>query len=125
MRRIVLAFLCTSAIYVPALVAQKQQFTGDTMLKLARISEPALSPDGTQVAFTVQKVDLDKNNKPSQIYVVPVLGGSPRQLTQEASKDGNTNERPRWSPDSKQIYFVSDRGGSSQVWAMNADGSNA
>ena len=91
------------------------------MLKLARISEPVLSPDGTQVAFTVQKVDLDKNAKPSQIYVVPVLGGAPRQLTTE----GRANERPRWSPDSKQIYFVSNRGGSSQVWAMNADGSNA
>src|SRR5579862_2866281 len=117
MRRVVLAFLCA----VPALVAQKQPFTADTMLKLARISEPVLSPDGTQVAFTVQKVDLDKNTKPSQIYVVPVLGGSPRQLTTA----GNTNERPRWSPDSKQIYFVSDRSGSSQVWAMNANGSDA
>ena len=70
---------------------------------------------------STQKIDLDKNAKPSQIYVVPVLGGAPRQLT----TTGNVNERPRWSPDSKQIYFVSDRGGSSQVWAMNADGSSA
>ena len=91
------------------------------MMKLARISEPVLSPDGTQVAFTVQTVDLDKNTKPSQVYTVPVQGGAPRQLTTE----GTTNERPRWSPDSKQIYFVSNRSGSSQVWAMNADGSNA
>src|SRR5512143_3595004 len=121
MRRITVAFLCASAACVPALVAQKQPFTVDTMLKLARISEPVLSPDGTQVAFTVQRVDLDKNNKPSQIYVVPVQGGAPRQLTTA----GNTNQRPRWSPDSKEIYFVSDRSGSSQVWAMNGDGSNA
>ena len=117
MRRILLAFLCAAALCV----GQKQPFTVDTMLKLARISEPVLSPDGTQVAFTVQKVDLDKNTKPSQIYVMPVLGISPRPLTTA----GDTNERPRWSPDSKQIYFVSNRGGSSQVWAMNADGSNA
>ena len=121
MRRAVLAFLCA----VPALVGQKQPFTVDTMLRLARISEPLLAPDGTQVAFTVQKVDLDKNTKPSQIYVVPVLGGSPRQLTHEASKDGDTNQRPRWSPDSKQIFFVSNRSGSSQIWVMNADGSDA
>jgi len=117
MRRIFLTFLCA----VTALVAQKQPFTVDTMLKLARISEPVLSPDGAQVAFTVQTVDLDKNTKPSQIYVVPVQGGAPRQLTSE----GISNERPRWSPDSKLIYFVSNRGGSSQIWAMNADGSNA
>jgi dipeptidyl aminopeptidase/acylaminoacyl peptidase len=124
MRRIVLAFLCTSAVYVPAVVAQKQPFTVDTMLKLARISEPVLSPDGTQVAFTVQKVDLDKNTKPSQVYVVPLQGGAPRQLTHEGSNDGSVNERPRWSPDSKQIFFTSNRGGSSQIWAMSADGSN-
>ena len=117
MRRIVLTFLCA----LPALLAQKQPFTVETMLKLARISEPVLSPDGTQVAFTVQKVDLDKNSKPSQIYTVAVQGGAPRQLTTE----GTTNERPRWSPDSRRIYFVSNRTGSSQVWSMNADGSNA
>ncbi len=116
MRRVVLAFLCASA-----LLAQKQPFTVDTMMKLARISEPVLSPDGAQVAFTVQKVDLDKNTKPSQIYLVPVQGGAPRQLTTE----GTLNERPRWSPDSKQIFFVSNRSGSSQIWAMNADGSSA
>ena len=116
MRRILLAVLC-----VPALFAQKQPFTVDTMMKLARISEPVLSPDGAQVAFTVQTVDLEKNTKPSQVYAVPLQGGSPRQLTQE----GTVNERPRWSPDSKLIYYVSNRSGSSQVWAMNADGSNA
>src|ERR1700680_2454984 len=109
MRRISLAFLCAAAICVPALVAQKQPFSVDTMLKLARISEPVLSPDGTQVAFTVQKVDLDKNTKPSQVYVVPLQGGAPRQLTHDGSNEGSTNERPRWSPDSRQIYFVSNR----------------
>src|ERR1700733_7790181 len=121
MRRISLVLLCAAAVCVHPLMGQKQPFTVDTMLKLARIGEPVLSPDGTQVAFTVQRIDLDKNSKPSQVYVVPVLGGSPRQLTTA----GNTNERPRWSPDSKQIYFVSDRGGSSQVWSMNANGSDA
>lgn len=121
MRRIVLVLLCALAFCNPALFAQKQPFTVNTMLKLARINEPVLSPDGTQVAFTVQKVDLDKNTKPSQVYVVPVLGGASRQLT----TTGDMNERPRWSPDSKQIFFTSNRGGSSQIWAMNADGSNA
>src|SRR6478609_8315123 len=110
MRRVVLAFLCAAAVSV----AQKQPFTVDTMLKLARISEPVLSPNGSQVAFTVQRVDLDKNTKPSQVYVVPVQGGAPRQLTTL----GDANERPRWSPDSKAIYFVSNRVGSSQIWVM-------
>ncbi len=108
-------------LWIPVLLAQKQPFTVDTMLKLARINEPVLSPDGRQVAFTVQTVDLDKNTKPTQIYVVPVAGGTPKQITQ----DGTANGRPRWSPDSKQIYYVSNRGGSSQVWVMDPDGTHS
>src|SRR6202790_4116571 len=113
---VVLAFLLATGLF-----AQKLPFTVQTMLKISRISEPMLSPDGRLVAFTVQMVDLDKNTKPKQIYTVAMSGGFPRQITH----DGNNNQRPRWSPDSKQIYYVSDRDGSSQVWAMNPDGANA
>ncbi len=105
-----------------ALFAQRQPFNVETLLKIARISDPALSPNGRLVAFTVQSPDLDKNAKPEQIYVVPIDGlAAPRQLTQE----GSVNERPRWSPDSRQIYFTSNRGGSQQIWVMDADGSHA
>jgi dipeptidyl aminopeptidase/acylaminoacyl peptidase len=106
--------LLTSA----ALFAQRQTFDVQMMLSLSRVSEPALSPDGKQVAFTVQTVDIEKNIKPKQIYVVSVSGGSPVQLTH----DGNDNERPRWSADSQLIYFISDRSGSSQIWVMDNAG---
>jgi dipeptidyl aminopeptidase/acylaminoacyl peptidase len=100
-------------------LAAKAPFTFDAMMKVARIDEPALSPDGKMVAFQVQTVDLPANTKPAQIYVVPLEGGTPQHITNE----GN-NMRPRWSPDSKRIFFVSDRGNSSQIWSMNADGSD-
>ena len=48
-------------------------------------------------------------------------GGTPRQLTH----DGEANQRARWSPDSKRIAYISDRGGSSQIWLMDPDGGNA
>ncbi len=86
-------------------------------MKIARISEPRISPDGKNVAFTVETVDVDKNTKPKQIYVVPVAGGPPVQVTREG-----TNSRPRWMPDSKLIAFLSNRGGSTQIWTMTADG---
>jgi len=101
------------------LLAQKQPFDVNALMKVARISEPQVSPDGKTVAFTFQTIDLNQNTKPKQIYTVPVSGGSPRQLTTE----GQDNERPEWSPDSAHIAFISDRGGSAQVWTMNADGS--
>jgi dipeptidyl aminopeptidase/acylaminoacyl peptidase len=99
----------------------KLPFTFDAMMKVARIDDPQLSPDGLSVAFTVQNVDLASNTKPAQIYVVPVAGGAPRRLT----PDGSSNSRPRWTPDSKRIVFDSDRSNGSQIWSMNADGTDS
>src|SRR5580658_5700251 len=114
--RLSLALLGASVVF-----AQKQPLTVETMMRIARIGEPALSPNGRMVAFTVTTPDVAQNTKPQQIYVVSVDGGTPRQITQE----GTQNERPRWSPDSRQIYFVSNRGGPSQIWVMDADGTHA
>lgn len=92
----------------------------ETMMRIRRVSDPQLSPDGKTVAFAVQSVDLAANKKTTQIYSVLLAGGEPRVLTSEGS-----NDRPRWSPDSKEIAFVSVRGGASQIWLMNADGTGA
>jgi len=121
MRIAALCALFGAALTVSAQPAAKAPFTFDAMMKLDRIDEPQLSPDGKLVAFTVQTVDLPNNTKPTQIYVVPVDGGTPQRLT----NDGNSNNRPRWTPDSKRIVFVSDRSNSSQIWSMNPDGSDA
>ena len=112
---LLLAAVVTSAAY-----AQKTPFDAAAMMKLKRISEPAVSPDGRWVAFTVMSIDLESNARPRQIYIVPATGGLPMSLT-----SSGRNERPKWSPDSKRIAFISDRGGSSQIWTMDPDGSNA
>lgn len=113
------AFLCLT--FCSTLSAQKIPFDAQALMKIARISDPQLSPDGRTVAFTVQTIDLDANKKPKQIYTVSVDGGPPRPITTA----GDSNQRARWSPDSKRIAFISDRSGSPQVWIMNADGSAA
>ncbi len=59
------------------------------MLELKRISDPQISPDGRTVAFTVQTVDVAANKKPQQIWMVPLEGGAPRQIT----RDGEANQR--------------------------------
>jgi len=57
--------LRTSTVLLAAavsLAAQKAPFDVQALLKIARISEPQLSPDGKTVAFTVQTVDLDQDD---------------------------------------------------------------
>jgi len=103
-----------------AMQAQKKPFDVNALLKLARISDPQLSPDGKNVAFVAETPDLESNTRPRQIYIVPLAGGAARRLTTE----GLRNERPRWSPDSKRLAFVSNRSSSMQVGIMDADGRN-
>jgi dipeptidyl aminopeptidase/acylaminoacyl peptidase len=117
MRRAVIVCLAS----MMTLFAQKAPFDVNALLALKRISDPQIAPDGKSVAFTVQTVDLAANKKPQQIWIVPVAGGAPTQITH----DGENNSRPRWLPDSKRIAYISDRGGSSQVWMMDPDGQNA
>ena len=117
MRRLVVLLLASCVL----LVAQRKPFDSNALLSLKRLSDPQLSPDGKWVAFTVQTVDVAANKKPTQIWLVPLEGGdAPRQITH----DGEGNSRPRWSPDSKRIAYISDRGGSSQIWLMDPDGGN-
>lgn len=106
-------------LWVIPLLGQ-ELFDPQALMQVQRISDPQLSPDGKTIAFVVQRIDLENNRRQTHIFSVPLGLGEPRQITQE----GENNERPRWSSDSKQIAFVSDRGGTPQVWLMNADGSN-
>ncbi len=51
------------------------------------------------------------------LYVVPAAGGAWTRIT-----DGkHWDDKPRWSPDGKTIYFVSGRGGFFNVWGIHFD----
>lgn len=117
MRRSILILLACASIGL----AQKKAFDVNALMELKRIADPQLSPDGKWVTFTVQTIDVPNNKKPMQIWIVPLAGGAPKQIT----RDGEANQRARWSPDSKRIAYLSDRSGSQQIWMMDADGANA
>ncbi len=56
-----------------------------------------------------------------EIYRTSLDGQSPVRLTRSR---GGVAASPCWSPDGRQIAFVSNRGGGAQIYVMNADGSN-
>jgi Tol biopolymer transport system component len=80
--------------------------------------EPALSPDGTRIAFVS---DRDGNY---EIYTMRVDGADLRRLTHDDKVDPVTRDwQPDWSPDGARIAFASMRTGSYDIYVMNADGS--
>jgi dipeptidyl aminopeptidase/acylaminoacyl peptidase len=81
-------------------------FKVEDMHKLSRIGDAQLSTDGKWVAFTVSRSDIAKNRMVTNLWMVPAAGGTPRQLT---FGDRGSNGQPRWSPDSRFLYFVSTR----------------
>ena len=93
----------------------------DDLMKIQRVSDPQLSPDGEWVAYVVSEVLYDENRLNSDIWLVPTAGGEPRQLTQSPKHD----RHPRWSPDGRWIAFESARSGSTQIWIVPATGGEA
>ncbi|MDT7816002.1 MAG: hypothetical protein QOJ42_5918 [Acidobacteriaceae bacterium] len=84
---------------------------GANLRKLTSFNGPWLgsirwSPDGKTIAFDARPAGH------SGIFTMPVSGGSPIPLQQDAFEE----RRPTWSHDGQSIYFNSNRGGSLQIW---------
>jgi len=91
--------------------------------ELAWAGDPRISPDGRTVAFTVSRVDREANDYRSAIYLAAADRSTPpRRLTSGEKRDGS----PRWSPDGRELAFVSNRAGdSSQLYVLPLAGGEA
>ncbi len=109
----VLVFALSSCASI-ASAQETRRFSIEDLLKVRRVGDPQVSPDGKYIAFTIGDVNYDLNKVITQIYVMAVDGGSMKQLTNGAG----SASAPRWSPDAKKIAYVT--GG--QIWVMENDG---
>ena len=94
------------------------KFTPEVMWKMGRIGAATLSPDGSQLLYTVTYYSMEANRGVTAIYLRDMASGAVQQLTDHSSN----NHSPKWSVDGKILYFLSDRSGSSQIWSMQPSG---
>lgn len=74
---------------------------------------PAWSPDGSLIAY------IDPGTvENSEVWVVPVEGGDPVQVSHQGGVERNLS----WSPDSRALLFTQDFNGELHLWLATADG---
>jgi dipeptidyl aminopeptidase/acylaminoacyl peptidase len=117
------ALVLAAAAAAGARADDRQPFTVQDLATLDRVAGPVLAPDGGTVAYTVTMTDLDANRRRSDVWLLDLRtrGAQPRRLTSSPENDSS----PRWSPDGRSLFFLSSRGGSSQIWRLSLDGGEA
>jgi dipeptidyl aminopeptidase/acylaminoacyl peptidase len=98
-----------------------RNITIEDLFRLRSVVFAAISPDGEQIAFALQRQDLKKNKVYVSIYLVPSRGGRLRRLTRGDHRDS----RPRFSPDGLTLAFLSDRDKGSAIWLLPLQGGEA
>lgn len=100
---------------------RKRRFRPDDLYLIKTVSDPQLSPDGTQVAYCLSWPDRESDSTHVSIYVAPVNGRSPARRFTHGTKDHS----PRWSPDGRFLAFVSNRDEKSQLFVAPLGGGEA
>ena len=90
----------------------------DVVRRLQSVGDPALSPDGNRLAYTLSWVDQEQLDGRSRIMMLELDSGRTHQFTQ-----GTKDSAPRFSPDGRTLALLrADGQGRRQVWLMPADG---
>lgn len=84
--------------------------------------EPAWSPviGSREIAFVSDVGGLNQ----VEIYSIELSEPGVPLVYRQLTNSANSSYAPAWSPDGTKITFASDRRGSSEIYIMNADGSN-
>ncbi len=75
-------------------------------------SDPQISPDGSQIVYVRNFMDIMSDRSRSNLWIIDVTSGEQRPLTSGSS----SHSSPRWSSDGDRLLFVSTEDGGAQLW---------
>jgi acylaminoacyl-peptidase len=92
--------------------ADKKTFQSMDVFALQYADNPQVSPDGKRILYSRTFFDILKDRRRSNLWIINADGTGHEPLTTGNHGDGGA----RWSPDGKRIVYVSDSGGSPQLF---------
>lgn len=109
------------ALLAPVILAAAVP-TIEQNLSLRSAAGPQISPDGKLVAYEISKTNWEDNAFETEIWIAHVAAPhDPYQLT----SGKKSSSSPRWSPDGKELAFISDRDGKKQIYVISPMGGEA
>jgi WD40-like Beta Propeller Repeat len=95
-----------------------RQLTKDVFADL----QAAWSPDGRRIAFVTDRFSSSLTTLAFGAYALATIDLGNGALQQVPTTAGGKHINPQWSPDSKALYFISDRDGISNIYRTTIDG---
>src|SRR5580698_2085944 len=118
--------LLTAGLLISQMALHAQNSTywrPEQCMKLKNITSVRVSPDGSKVLYAVRQAVMteDRSEYANQIFLCNLDGSNTISLTQ----GDKNNSNPKWSPDGRQVAFVSNRDGKNNLYVISPGGGEA
>ncbi len=99
----------------------KKPLLPEDLYQIKELTDLQVSPDGQWIAYVMSVPNLAENDAERAIWLMPITGGTSRRLT----GTGSNSDSPRWSPNGKQLAFISNREKTRNLYLIDVSGGEA
>ncbi len=99
---------------------ENHRLTPEVLWAFGRLGGAQVSPDGTQVLYSVTYPSIKEDKTNTEWFVMNADGSNAHQITYTDLSE----HAAKWLDGGRKVAFMSAESGSMQLWVMNADGSD-